>query len=277
MAVNGVEDITKRVGVDLRQSNVCVVGATGAIGRLVSLMIANRVGSLTLVGNASNTDALDRCQAIADEIYTLLLANGDQSASVENVGDLAQMLRRDMAEMANERENGAAAEAVRRFYKEAPIRCTTNVDTALAKADIIVAATNSDTAIIRAEHLRDWSIICDVARPPNVSDDVGQATNALVFDGGLVELPDPVKFDAMGLPPGVCWGCLGETILLALESDKGDHSIGQFLSLEEASYIASLAEKHGFKASQPHRFDQLIPETELDEFTKGRARWQQEK
>jgi acetylornithine/succinyldiaminopimelate/putrescine aminotransferase/predicted amino acid dehydrogenase len=271
LAVQGIQDITKRVGMDLSQARVAVVGATGAIGRLVSLMIADQVGSLTLVGNASNTDALERCQKIADEIYSTLLKN--ESHNKNPSGELARALIRDVTAAMNENAINSVPTAVRRIYKNLPIRCTTNLDIALADVDIIVAATNSDTAVIQAHHLRDWSIVCDVARPPNVSDDAGRGSNALVFDGGLVELPDPVEFGVMGLPPGVCWGCLGETILLALESAQGDHSIGQHLSEEEAAYITELAEKHGFKAAPPHRFDCLIPEEELDEFSKGYAQW----
>jgi predicted amino acid dehydrogenase len=271
MAVGGIEEITQRVGMDLKQASVAVVGATGAIGRLVALMLADRVGSLILVGNASNSDAIERCEAIADEIYTHLLT-GDSNQS-EDAGELATRLRQDLSEARESSGNGAAAAAVRRFYKRPPIICSTNLDIALGDVDVVVAATNSDTAVIQAQHLRDWSIVCDVARPPNVSDDAGRASKALVFDGGLVELPDPVEFSRMGLPPGVCWGCLGETILLALESAGGDHSIGQVLSIDEASYIAKLADKHGFKPAQPHRFDTLIPEQYLDEFAQGYAEW----
>jgi predicted amino acid dehydrogenase len=281
MAVAGIEDITKRVGIDLRQASIAVIGATGAIGRLVSLLIADRIGSLTLVGNASNSDALDRCQAIADEIYASLLDTGGRgmngSFDEEQCGELAHTLRRDMAAETKDNENSSVAASVRRVYKEFPIRCTTNLDIALGDVDIVVATTNSDTAIIKTHHLRDWSIVCDVARPPNVSDDVGRESNALVFDGGLVKLPDPVDFERMGMPPGVCWGCLGETILLALESAKGNHSIGQILSREEADYISKLAEKHGFKAALPHRFDQLIADEELDEFAQGYAQWRNDK
>lgn len=277
LAVAGIEEITKRVGVDLSQARVAVVGATGAIGRLVSLMIADKIGSLVLVGNASNTDAVERCQAIADEIYSDLL-NDDELGpngfhSKESDGELVRSLRCDIAAAMNEAKNGSVASAVRRMHNELPIQITTDLDKGLKDVDIIVAATNSDTAIIKAHHLRDWSIVCDVARPPNVSDDAGRNSKALIFDGGLVELPDPVEFSAMGLPPGVCWGCLGETILLALESAEGDHSIGQILTQKEAAYITGLAEKHGFKAAQPHRFDTLIPEEELNEFTKGYAEW----
>jgi acetylornithine/succinyldiaminopimelate/putrescine aminotransferase/predicted amino acid dehydrogenase len=274
LAVAGIEEITRHVGMDLSRASVAVVGATGAIGRLVSLMLSGLVGSLRLVGNASNADALDRCEAIADEIYTHLLAGG--ASADDAAGELARALRRDIAAAREESGNGDAAAAVRRVYKTPPVLCTTNLDVALGDVDIVVAATNSDTAVIQAYHLRDWSIVCDVARPPNVSDDVGRASNTLVFDGGLVELPDPVEFGVMGLPPGVCWGCLGETILLALESAQQDHSIGQVLSLEEAAYINEIAHKHGFKAAQPHRFDCLIPDEDLDRFAEGYKQWSEE-
>jgi predicted amino acid dehydrogenase len=197
----------------------------------------------------------------------------NSSFDEEPCGELARKLLKDMAAETKDNENSSVAATVRRVYKELPIHCTTNLDIALGDVDIVVAATNSDTAIIQAHHLRDWSIVCDVARPPNVSDDVGRESNALVFDGGLVKLPDPVDFERIGMPPGVCWGCLGETILLALESAEGDHSIGQILSQKEADYISKLAEKHGFKAALPHRFDQLIADEELDEFAQGYAQW----
>jgi hypothetical protein len=200
----------------------------------------------------------------------------NDSSRKEPRGELARKLYRDLAAVMNDSGNCSVAAAIRRVDKDLPIHCTTNLDIALAKADIVVSATNSDTAIIQAHHLRDWSIVCDVARPANVSEDAGRSSNALVFDGGLVELPNPVDFDVMDLPPGVCWGCLGETILLALESAEGDHSIGQTLSRKEAEYITALADKHGFKAAQPHRFHRLIPDEELHELARGYAQWRNE-
>lgn len=281
MAVAGIQDITKRVGMDLRQARIAVVGATGAIGRLVALLIADQVGGLTLVGNASNTDALDRCQSIADEIYTAVLSglaeNPSGNMPTPPTGDLARSLIAKVSAARNAAGNEPVAATVRRICRELPIRCSTDLDASLGDADIVIAATNSDTALIKSHHLRDWSIVCDVARPPNVSEDAGQASKALIFDGGLVELPDPVDFGTMDMPPGVCWGCLGETILLALESAEGDHSIGQHIPLEEAAYISGLAEKHGFVASQPHRFDTLIPEEELDNFAAGYAQWREQR
>ena len=53
------------------------------------------------------------------------------------------------------------------------------------------------------------------------------------------------------LPPNLCWGCLGETMLLTLEREVDDYSIGGKLSLRQADYIAALADKHGFEPAEP--------------------------
>ena len=47
-------------------------------------------------------------------------------------------------------------------------------------------------------------------------------------------------------------GCLAETVLLALEGDDRDHSIGPRLDPAEAEYLRVLAERHGVRAAPPH-------------------------
>jgi hypothetical protein len=65
-----------------------------------------------------------------------------------------------------------------------------------------------------------------------------------------------------GFRPGVNLACLSEAMLLALEADYTDHSIGQDLTLEEAGYIRSLAQKHGMRLA-PFEWHRK-PVTELD-------------
>jgi predicted amino acid dehydrogenase len=101
--------------------------------------------------------------------------------------------------------------------------------------------------------LRPGALVCDVARPPNVVADVRRA-DVIVFDGGLVRLPQAITLGPIGgLPPGICWGCLGETILLALEGGGTDWSIGQNLSVEHADRVAALSRKHGLSCAPLQR------------------------
>ena len=131
-----------------------------------------------------------------------------------------------------------------------PIRCLAGVDGALPDADVVVTATSADTVLVTADHLRPGTIVCDVARPANVAADVAQQRGLLVFEGGLVQLPQRLNLGSiLGMTPGVCWGCLGETILLALEGEAVDCSIGGKLSLVDAEQVAGLARKHGFRSA----------------------------
>ena len=118
-------------------------------------------------------------------------------------------------------------------------------------------ATNSEAALIGADVLKVGAVVCDVARPANVARDVVEnLDDVLVFEGGLVELPEPIHFgpNLLGFRPGILLGCLAETVLLALEGDNRDHSIGHKLDPAEAEYLRALAERHGFRAASPHCF-----------------------
>ena len=69
----------------------------------------------------------------------------------------------------------------------------------------------------------------------------------MVLEGGLVQLPDQIAFGAnLGYRDGVTLACLSETILLALEGDYQDYSIGNVLSLPTIDYLRQLASQHGF-------------------------------
>ena len=62
-------------------------------------------------------------------------------------------------------------------------------------------------------------------------------------------------------------GCLAETVLLALEGDDRDHSIGNKLDPAEAEYLRALAERHGIRAAPPHCFGVELSE---EDFAKRR-------
>jgi acetylornithine/succinyldiaminopimelate/putrescine aminotransferase/predicted amino acid dehydrogenase len=216
MTIDAIEEAARKTGLNLAHATVAVVGATGSIGRLVSLMLASRVGALTLVGNPGRADALERCRAIAHEISSSISA------------DAAVPL---------------------------PIQCSVDLEVALAEADVVVAATSAEAAHVSLDLLRPGTLVCDVARPANVAEKSGRDRNVLIFDGGLVQLPQPITLGPIdGLAPGVCWGCLGETILLALEREDADWSIGPHLTIGGAERMTEMARKHGVRLAPLQRF-----------------------
>jgi predicted amino acid dehydrogenase len=90
----------------------------------------------------------------------------------------------------------------------------------------------------------------------------------LVVEGGLVELPQPVHFgpNVLGFRPGVNLACLAETMLLALEGELRDHSIGQTIPLAEAHFIDGLARRHGFRLAPHHWSAVEIPDATIERF-----------
>ena len=89
-AVQGIEALAARARLPLHDAHVVVVGASGAIGRLASLMLSRRVGRLSLVGNAANPFSPRLLSGVADEIYGTLL---DQGAALSHApGELATLV-----------------------------------------------------------------------------------------------------------------------------------------------------------------------------------------
>ncbi|WP_207103078.1 aminotransferase class III-fold pyridoxal phosphate-dependent enzyme [Paracoccus shandongensis] len=246
-AVKAVTQLCARTGLALEEAHVAVVGASGAIGRLGALLLARRAGRMTLVGNAKNPFAPRLLAKVADEIRLSLAETPARAAP----GRLAQALR-----------SGQGAQG-----HGGGLSCTTDLDAALAGADIVLVATSSDTVLVDPTRLRPGTLVCDVARPPNVARAELSGSGVLVFDGGLVSPPAPVDLGPFQtLPANIAWGCLSETMLLALSGETADFSIGSALSLEGADLLASLAETHGFEPAPPQWYGDLVSENDLDSF-----------
>src|SRR5690606_20073057 len=89
----------------------------------------------------------------------------------------------------------------------------------IKNADVIVTVTSSDTSVIQPHHLKAGAIICDVARPRDVSVRVvKERSDVLVIEGGVVRVPGKPDFGLnFGFPPGTAYACMSETFMLALE------------------------------------------------------------
>ncbi|HVN15194.1 MAG TPA: hypothetical protein VMT73_05585, partial [Anaerolineales bacterium] len=76
----------------------------------------------------------------------------------------------------------------------AELVASTRMD-ALSDAQLILTVTSAIHDVIRPEHLLPGSVVCDVARPRDVSAMVAAARDdILVIDGGMVDVPGPVNF-----------------------------------------------------------------------------------
>jgi predicted amino acid dehydrogenase len=182
----------------------------------------------------------------------------------EDVADLVLIGRREekLAELRDRLQGPGRAR----------LRTSTEVDD-VAQAQLILTVTNSVHDVIHPERLAPGSVVCDVARPRDVSAMLAAVRNdILVIDGGMVDVPGPVDFHFnFGFPPGRAYACMAETITLALEGRFEDYTLGKVISRRRVDEIAALAAKHGFGLSGFRSFEREVTQEQI-ETVRRRAR-----
>ncbi len=135
----------------------------------------------------------------------------------------------------------------------------------VAQAHLIITVTSALDNIIQPHHLRRGAVICDVARPRDVSQQVAaQRSDVLVIEGGMVEVPGSVDFGFdFGFPPKMAYACMAETMALTLEQRYESFTLGKNITLSQVSTIDKIAEKHGFKLSGFRSFERAISTAEI--------------
>jgi predicted amino acid dehydrogenase len=134
------------------------------------------------------------------------------------------------------------------------------------EAQLILTVTSAVHDVIRPEHLQPGSVVCDVARPRDVSAMVAAVRDdILVIDGGMVDVPGPVDFHFnFGFPEGKAFACMAETIALALEGRFEDYTVGKDITLSRVQEITAIAERHGFRMSGFRSFEREVTEEQIE-------------
>lgn len=178
----------------------------------------------------------------------------------------AQILAGDVAELVLVGRREDAIQAVREKCegKRAQIKAGTDMN-AIYSADLILTVTSAIDAVIFPEHLKPGAVVCDVARPRDVSSKVAQhRDDVLVIEGGMVEVPGEPDFQFdFGFPPRMSYACMAETMALALEGRYEDYSIGRDLTIERALEIGGICAKHGFRLSGFRSFERAVTDTQI--------------
>ena len=159
----------------------------------------------------------------------------------------------------------ACAEPGRSIRKRAELMISTRMDV-LKEAQLILTVTSAIHDVIRPEHLQPGSVVCDVARPRDVSAMVAAVRDdILVIDGGMVDVPGPVDFHFnFGFPPGKAYACMAETIALALDGKFEDYTLGKHLTRERVEEIDQIAKKHGFHLSGFRSFEREVTPEQIE-------------
>ncbi len=188
----------------------------------------------------------------------------------------AEILARDAAEVALVGRDLGRLDAVGKRIKansKADIKLFTDVATGLRDADIVITVTSAVDAVILPEHIKSGAVVCDVARPRDVSVRVAKERNdVLVIEGGIVSVPGhmrqpkPDKPDAdfnFGFPSGTAYACMSETMALALENRYESFTLGKEVTVGQVDEISILCRKHGFKLAGFRSFERAVDPEEI--------------
>lgn len=148
----------------------------------------------------------------------------------------------------------------------------TDVQEGLRDADVIVTVSSAADAIVEPHYLKRGCVVCDVARPRDVSVRVArERDDVLVIEGGVVQVPGAMrctKFGgeapfSFGFPPGTAYACMSETMALALEGRLESFTLGKTVSVEQVDEIGRICDRHGFRLAGFRSFERAVTEEEI--------------
>ena len=209
--------------------------------------------------------------ALSDARVAIVGANGSIGATC------AEVMAREAAELKLIGRDSARLSALAERLGRtgcAGISTCTDVAAGLRDADIVITVTSAVDAVILPEHIKRGAIVCDVARPRDVSVRVARERNdVLVIEGGVVAVPGQMRLPlagkpghefSFGFPPGTAYACMSETMVLALEGRYESFTLGKDVSVAQVDEISLLAEKHGFQLAGFRSFEKAINAAAID-------------
>ena len=157
-------------------------------------------------------------------------------------------------------------ELKRTIQQETPgatVTIATRAGEYLSQCDLIVTATSAfGQRIVDITKCKPGAVICDVARPPDISrEEAALRPDVLVIESGEVLIPGEIDFGYdIGLPKGTAYACLAETALLAMEGRFEDYTLGRNISMERVKEIYRLFKKHDFRIAGLRSHDEFVTE-----------------
>ena len=155
---------------------------------------------------------------------------------------------------------------IERESPRATVHVAATPDRHLPHMDLIVTATSgAGKRVLDITAVKPGCVITDVARPLDLSpEDVAKRPDVLVIESGEIELPGEVRMKNIGLPPGIAYACLAETVVLALEGRYETFTVGRDIEWEKVKEIYRLGLKHGMRLAAISGVDGVFTDEDID-------------
>ena len=145
------------------------------------------------------------------------------------------------------------------------VKAFVDIEEGIRGSRAILTVASAVKNLLEPSWIERGAVICDVARPRNVAEEVARArVDVLVIEGGVVDVPGDPDFGMdFGYPPRKAYACMAETMVLTLEGRFEDYTLGKDVRVEKVKEIQKLAEKHGFRVSGLRSFGRELTEEEI--------------
>lgn len=165
----------------------------------------------------------------------------------------------------------ALKESIEQETPGAQVHVAGTADRDVADMDMIVTATSgAGKRILDIMKVKPGCVITDVARPLDIpAADVAKRPDVLVIESGEIQLPGDVIMKDIGLPRGIAYACLAETIVLALEGRFENFTLGRNIEWEKVREIYKLGLRHGMKLASVSGVNGVFSD---DDYERVRAR-----
>ncbi len=236
-------------GLQLPRRTVAVVGAGGAIGQALSILLSADVGRLILLGNpAYPEESRQRLLKVAGRI--VWSADMLRRGAMFGHGSVASWVT-ELDLPLPSRLDGAALMRLgeKLIERTGSVIVSTDHAALLPHADVVVCCANTTERLVRNELLRPSAIVCDASHPSILDIEVSaERPDVMVLDGGVVRLPggSVLGFNA-AIAEGRAYACMAETMMLAMDQRYRDASLGYDLPLEQVLEMGLLADELGFQ------------------------------
>lgn len=146
--------------------------------------------------------------------------------------------------------------------KRVKLRKTKDLNSVMDSVNVVIIATNRIPPDFDLSKLKPGSVVFDSSYPRHISKSARK--DILVVDGLCIKPPGNVRFNFdFGLPEGVCYPCIAEAMILALERKYENFSLGKEFDVGKIRQIIRIGAKHGFEVSSLTSQERAITGAEI--------------
>lgn len=253
MGLEAIRQVSAQRALNIHQATVSVVGAAGNIASTYAALLSEQARQLWLLGSARE-GSTRRLYRTAARIYA------EAASVIHSEIPTDDFLAKRINEVEGARDFIAArmgsvdlGEQLYRYLDDKLgdrnfIRIAGDTE-CLKHSQIVVCAANAPHAFLGASDFAEGAVVCDIAVPLNVEQDITvKRPDVAYLHGGVVRTPfgDGLPQNVRAyLQEGEIYACMAESMLMGLTGTREHYSYGD-IDRDQVRRIMALAQVHGF-------------------------------